>query len=80
MGGYSASARLQGATPRFTGIGGRRATQVAEPRVSPEPAGDPDRGELAGNPEDERIADWAVSARATWAQTTFFLFDPNSWR
>ena len=80
MAGYSASVRLQGATPRFAGIGGRRATRVVEPRVRTEAPGDPDRGELAGNSEDERVADWLVSARETWAQTTFFLFDPNSWR
>lgn len=80
MAGYSASVRLQGATPRFAGPCGPRATRMAEPSVSTEPPGDLDRGELAGDFEDERVADWLVSARETWAQTTFFLFDPNSWR
>ncbi len=80
MAGYSASVRLHGATPRFANAGGERATRVVEHRVSTEAPGDPDRGELPGNPEDGPVADWLVSARETWAQTTFFLFDPNSWR
>ena len=79
MAGYSATLRLHGATPRLATVG-RRATREIEPRVSTETPGDSDRGELPGNPEDGPVADWLVSARETWAQTTFFLFDPNSWR
>lgn len=39
-----------------------------------------DQLELVGRPVNETIADWLASVGESWAQLTFFLFDPESWR
>ena len=36
--------------------------------------------ELIGRPRDEAMAERMATLRETFAQTTFFLFDANSWR
>ncbi len=36
--------------------------------------------DLVGTSIDERVAGWWSAVAETWAQTTFFLFDPESWR
>lgn len=33
-----------------------------------------------GQPLEDRLAQWIAELRETWSQTTFFLFDPESWR
>jgi hypothetical protein len=97
MSGYAASARIHGASPRFT-VSGRRATDLStdEPLVhhlgrlatnlsTDEAAGGP-LGRQAHDPaatvppvRDRLVARWD-DLREAWSQTTFFLFDPNSWR
>jgi len=45
----------------------------------PTTAGD-DWIELVGRPLDERLASWWADLCEAWSQSTFFLFDPESWR
>ena len=79
MTGYVATGRITRVHPRFVGgsAGSGRATAeatsvgVAEGR----PAWVADTRTL-----DQRLADGWARAREEWAQATFFLFDPNSWR
>jgi hypothetical protein len=82
MAGYQASARLTGGVPRFASAGGRDRT--AAPRSaaagSLEPARGADRIELVGHPLGRRWSDWLASIGESWSQTTFYLFDPESWR
>ncbi|MDO8485924.1 MAG: hypothetical protein Q7S35_13360 [Candidatus Limnocylindrales bacterium] len=82
MASYAASARLQGAVPRFAGANARPTTvrPAAEPLSASEPPYDADRIELVGRPLDERIEDWLASVGEAWSQLTFFVFDPESWR
>ena len=80
MSGYVISARLQGGTTRFVAAGSNR--QVAPPgsfETSP-PRLDREQVELAGRPLGERLAARWDDLRETWSQTTFFLFDAESWR
>jgi hypothetical protein len=82
--GYAASARLQSGSPRFALAGGRvgrAATEMAvdEPlggwvdRVAPEPAAD-------GPSLADRLGGHLDDLRQAWSGTTFFVFDPDSWR
>jgi len=77
MAGYAATAHITGAQPRFIGSGGTRASEPARAVASetPRPARPVD-----ARPLGERFAEWRMRARQEWAQTTFYLFDPNSWR
>lgn len=36
--------------------------------------------DLTGASVEARISDWWSSVVSNWSQTTFFLFDPESWR
>jgi hypothetical protein len=36
--------------------------------------------DLGGQSLDERFSDWWASVREQFAMTTFYLFDPESWR
>ncbi len=73
MSGYAASA----------GIDGVRVAEVvdaAAPAQEREGIANEVWIELVGRPLDERLAAWFADLRKTWAQATFFLFDPESWR
>jgi hypothetical protein len=82
--GYAASARLQGGVPRFAGVnvvGAPRATYPDDGPGVPECITlSHDWIELVGRPLDQRLAAWWADMRETFSQTTFFLFDPESWR
>jgi hypothetical protein len=87
MSGYAASARLQRGVPRFKGTvaSGVTAAGVVTPPAAPtgafETAGANDGWvELVGRPLEERLAARWSDLREAWTQTTFFLFDPESWR
>lgn len=82
MSGYAASARLRGGAPRFVAIGidGGRVAEVAATAQERDGIADQHWVELVGRPLDERLAAWFADLRETWAQATFFLFDPESWR
>jgi hypothetical protein len=86
MAGYAASSRLQGAVPRFAGTSPSpgRTADITAPAIDTRTAGNElaitDREELVGRPLDDTIRDWLASIGESWAQLTFYLFDPNSWR
>ncbi len=94
MSGYAASARLQGGSPRFVPIsrsGFDDATAVlacdaaarldALDRAPIDLVGRPfGKRPFGKRPFGERLAARWDDLRETWAQTTFFLFDPESWR
>ena len=70
MNGYAASARIVRAEVRSC---------VSHPRhvlLAAVGALEQSHASRAGTPLAERIEDW----RVLWRQTTFFLFDPESWR
>jgi hypothetical protein len=71
-----ASARLRGGQPHFVAAG-------IDPDRRPAPDIDAipvDWIELDGRPVGVTLAERWADLRATWARTTFFLFDPESWR
>ena len=84
MAGYAASSRLQGAVPRFVGASPGNRDGSALCACDPLPAGvEPpvaDQVELVGRPLEEAVRDWLASIGESWSQTTFYLFDPESWR
>jgi hypothetical protein len=84
MSGYAANARLQGGSPRFVAAGGSRSGETfGGRRVAALPRSEIDERilvELVGQPLGERLASRWADLREAWAQTTFYLFDPESWR
>ena len=92
MAGYAASATLRGGNLRFaswgtgTGPAGPAATEAARPAATEAARAPADAAaagapiDLVGRPLDQRLGDWLASLGETWSQTTFFLFDPDSWR
>jgi hypothetical protein len=54
-------------------VDGRVAPSIVE--IAP-----PTPIDLVGQSLEDRIAARIDRIRATWSQTTFFLFDPESWR
>ena len=36
--------------------------------------------DIVRSPEPGRVTEWYRRARELWAQTTFYVFDANSWR
>lgn len=36
--------------------------------------------DVVRDPEPGRVTEWLRRARELWAQTTFYVFDANSWR
>ena len=77
MAAYVATERIIQARPRFVGTdlgrSGRDAVTEGAGWVAPSEVVDT-------RPLDERLQDALAELREVWAQTTFFLFDPNSWR
>ena len=57
--------------------GSDREARVAPSTVEVAP---PTPIDLVGRSVEERIAERLGRIRATWSQTTFFLFDAESWR
>jgi len=77
MAGYVATERIMEARPRFVGTDlgrpGRDAlADGADWTVASEAT--------ESRPLDEQLRQALEDLREAWAQTTFFLFDPNSWR
>jgi hypothetical protein len=76
MAAYAVTARVEGVRPhvaRWTG-----ASQPEDAAV--DPILEPDAVELVGRPLAAIVAERWARIREAWAQTTFFLFDPDSWR
>ncbi len=79
MAGYAAIGRIAKVHPRFVG---RASGRVAGHAMTIVDTG-PYRVEAVltePRPLDVRLSEGLAQAREAWAQTTFFLFDPNSWR
>jgi len=77
MRGYAALARIDSSSIHVA-----RAT-VAPEAPSPETHTDSPAAARSGRarvPPAARLADLAVTVREQWAITTFYLFDPESWR
>ena len=74
MVGYTVSSRIQAVAPRARW--GRTPAAAAWPDATI----DVTTTELIGRPLDEVLAERVAALRETFAQTTFFLLDPNSWR
>jgi hypothetical protein len=45
-----------------------------------DPIMEPEAVDLVGRPIAAMVAERWARIREAWAQTTFFLFDPDSWR
>ena len=89
MSGYAASARLRGGSTRFVVRDGStrfivldsvRRVPRADPAGTAPTSPEVERVELAGRPLGRRLADRWEDLRDAWSQTTFYLFDPESWR
>ena len=76
MAGYTVSARIDRASPRLARHDAQPA-MAADP-VRPADASDP--LDLVGRPFDARLLERWAAFRKAWSQTTFFLFDGDSWR
>jgi hypothetical protein len=74
MDGYAVSARIDRATPR------RARHGAAQTATSTPVLDDPTLLDLVGRPLDDILLERWAAFRERWSQTTFFLFDPNSWR
>jgi hypothetical protein len=80
MSGYAASARLHGGSTRFVAIGFERRVAPVDPVAVPSAWFDRELVGPPGRPLGERLAERLDDLRETWSQTTFYLFDPESWR
>ena len=74
MAAYAAVARLEHVDVR------RVPTWRAAEDRSPDPSPVATVEELAGRPFGEAALEWWTSFREQVAMTTFYLFDPESWR
>lgn len=73
--GYVAVARVAHADIRWGA-----STRPLLDRPSAPPPATSDVEDLAGESIDERLSDWWAGVREQFAITTFYLFDPQSWR
>ena len=53
--------------------------RATEP-LDPDPGPGPEVIDLVGSPSLQRLRDRLQSWRTVWSQTTFYVFDPESWR
>jgi hypothetical protein len=75
MAGYAVTARIERAGVHLAG------TSRPADDVMPDRRDDADETvDLVGRPIEEVVAERWAMIRESWAQTTFFLFDPESWR
>lgn len=82
MSGYAVSVRLRGGATRFV-PGAGSAFGIADGASPAESVADgPPLDELRAPPRPigRRLSERLGDLRETWAQTTFYLFDPESWR
>ena len=76
MAAYAATARIHDVRPHRSDPP-RALDRVPRTR---QPGVEADTIELTGRSFDDRVGEWWSNAGANWAQTVFFLFDPESWR
>ena len=58
----------------------RREEPTRPLRPSPDAVECVERLEIVGRPLGRRLAERWADLREAWSQTTFYLFDPESWR
>jgi hypothetical protein len=75
MAAYAVIARVDRVQPH---LAGRADRGLKRPTVGA--LAEPEAIDLVGRPLDAIAAERWVRIREAWTQTTFFLFDPNSWR
>ena len=78
MSGYVVNARIERVTPHLTRRDDRGP--AAASRTPQDTAGGATAIDLAGRPFETILAERWDAIRERWAQTTFYLFDPDSWR
>jgi hypothetical protein len=77
MAGYAVTARV--ARPRMR-AGALVATATSLPPQGAAATSDLEAEDLVGRPLDVAWRERWDDIRRLWAQTTFYLFDPESWR
>lgn len=75
MAGYAVIARIDRVDPHFAGWEAESALESA----TAEPLG-PEAIDLVGRDVGETLDERWARIREAWKQTTFYLFDPQSWR
>jgi hypothetical protein len=76
MAAYAVTARIERVRPRVA-----RWTAASQPgRVAVDPILEPEAIDLVGRPLAAIVAERWTRIHEAWAQTTFYLFDPDSWR
>jgi hypothetical protein len=76
MAAYAVIARVERVHPHVA-----RSAGASQPtREVADPMSEPDAVDLVGRPLGALVAERWARIREAWAQTTFFLFDPESWR
>lgn len=75
MPAYAATARIDRVQPHLAGWADRGPDRPAVDALAETEAID-----LVGRPLATIAAERWLRIREAWTQTTFFLFDPNSWR
>jgi hypothetical protein len=81
MATYAVHMRIEGVRPTRPGRAARWSRSVATvpaPEIAIEQA--PTPVDLVGRPLGEIVAERWMRIREACSQTTFFLFDPDSWR
>jgi len=81
MAGYAIQARIDGVRPRLTARGAPASdgpTAAWPAYLADDGFDDPFAG-LSDDPPPTLAEHWERGGEL-WSQTTFFLFDPNSWR
>jgi len=76
MAAYAVTARVDRVQPRLA----RWAGATQSDGVTADPTPEPESIDLVGRPVAAIVAERWARIREAWAQTTFFLFDPESWR
>jgi hypothetical protein len=76
MAAYAVTARVERVHPHVA-----RWTGASRPdRAALDPILEPEAVDLVGRPLAAIFVERWTRIREAWAQTTFFLFDPDSWR
>jgi len=76
MAAYAVIARIDRVDPHLAG----RPAAAAADRAAPETSELAQAIDLVGRPRSTTVTERVAHFREVWHQTTFFLFDANSWR
>jgi len=78
MAAYTVIARIDRVDPHLAGWASRPL--AATDRVIAQPLEPPEAVDLVGRPDGPSLDERWARVREVWSQTTFYLFDPESWR